>query len=90
MPVAHVEKEERYRINKVRTLPGFYGATYMKGFRDSFNIEVDAIVELIAALELRAHDSIVEAEKVNNEIRAASKNTTHVYVFTSARPFGMY
>lgn len=78
MPIAHVEKEEQYRINKVRSLPGFYGATYMKGFRDPFHIDVDAIVALITALELRAHDSMEEAEKVNAEIRTAAKSTTHI------------
>jgi len=78
MPVAHVDKEEQYRINKVRTLPGFYGATYMKGYRDKFHIDTDTIVELISALEVRAHNSAAEAERVNEEIRAASKSTTHI------------
>jgi len=78
MPIAHVPKEERYRITKVRSLPGFYGVTYMKGFRDDFNIDTDAIVELIAALELRAFDSPAEAKKCISEIKLASKDTTHI------------
>jgi hypothetical protein len=50
----------------------------MKGFRDNFNIEKDAIVELITALEARAFDSPAEANKVIREIKLASKDTTHM------------
>ncbi|PVG00638.1 potassium transporter [Serendipita vermifera] len=78
MPIAHVEKENRYRITKVRSLPGFYGATYMKGFRDDFNVDINAITELIAYLELRATDSKAEAEEIIKEIKFAAKNATHI------------
>jgi hypothetical protein len=50
----------------------------MKGYRDKFHIDTDAIVELIAALEVRAHNSAAEAARVNEEIRTASKSTTHM------------
>jgi hypothetical protein len=50
----------------------------MKGFRDKFNVDPDAIVELITALESRAYDSPAEANKVINEIKLASKDTTHM------------
>jgi hypothetical protein len=52
----------------------------MKGYRDKFHIDTDAIVELIAALEVRAHNSAAEAARVNEEIRTASKSTTHMCV----------
>jgi KUP system potassium uptake protein len=59
---------------------GFYGATYMKGFRDPFNVDIDALVELISAVELHANRSAAEAEEINTEIKAASKNATHMCV----------
>ena len=59
---------------------GFYGATYMKGFREPFNVDIDAIVELISAVEMHANRSAAEAEEINMEIKAASKNATHVSV----------
>lgn len=31
----------------VCSVPGFYGVTYMKGFRDKFNIDIEAILNLI-------------------------------------------
>ena len=29
--------------------PGFYGVTYVKGFRDKFNIDIEAILNLICS-----------------------------------------
>ena len=29
--------------------PGFYGVTYMRGFRDKFNVDVDTILNLICS-----------------------------------------
>jgi uncharacterized protein (UPF0212 family) len=52
----------------------------MKGFREPVNIDVDAIVELISAIEVRTNESATEAERTIAEIKAASKNATHVYV----------
>jgi hypothetical protein len=82
------------QVSYVRRLPvvarflncpcaGFYGATYMKGFRDRFDIDVDAILQLISALEVRANDSAKDAERINEEIRIASKRKTHVYANSS-------
>jgi hypothetical protein len=55
----------------------------MKGFRDRFDIDVDAIVQLICALEVRANDSAKDAERINEEISIASKRKTHVYASSS-------
>jgi putative protein kinase ArgK-like GTPase of G3E family len=52
----------------------------MKGFRDDFTIDVNAITELITYLELRATDSRAEADEIIKEIKAASKNATHMCV----------
>lgn len=30
VPINHVQEEDRYSVNKVRSIPGFYGVTYMK------------------------------------------------------------
>ena len=57
----------------------------MKGFRDRFNIEVEAIVQLISVVELRANVSVKNAERINEEIRIASRRTTHVYANSSPR-----
>ncbi|KAG8798547.1 hypothetical protein FRC16_007060 [Serendipita sp. 398] len=78
MPIAHVEKEDQYRVTKVRSLPGFYGATYMKGYRDKFNVDIQALVELITSLEMRSVNSKEDAAPVVAEIIAASKNATHI------------
>ncbi|KAG8832168.1 hypothetical protein FRC17_001875, partial [Serendipita sp. 399] len=81
MPIAHVEKEDQYRVTKVRSLPGFYGATYMKGYRDKFNVDIAALVELITVLELRSVDSKEDAAPVVEEIISASKNATHMKTY---------
>jgi hypothetical protein len=52
----------------------------MKGYRDEFFIDTDAIIELISAIEVRTHNSAAEAARVNEEIRIASKSTTHMCV----------
>ncbi|KAG8800880.1 hypothetical protein FRC19_008514 [Serendipita sp. 401] len=78
MPVAHVEKADRYRVTKVRSLPGFYGATYMKGYRDKFDVDVSTIVELITVLELRGVESREDAASIVDEIIAAGRTATHI------------
>ena len=54
----------------------------MKGYKDKFNIDTEAILELITALEARAHDSTAEANKAIHEIREAAKDTTHMWVYS--------
>ncbi len=53
------------------SLPGFYGVTYMKGFRDKFNVDIEAILNLICSYILSrppsyaqgAHILVVELER---------------------------
>lgn len=78
MPIAHVPTENQYRVTKVRSLPGFYGATYMLGFRDKFSVDTHALLELILSLELRATDSKKHADEIVEEIKEAAKTVTHV------------
>lgn len=40
LPMARVPPDERYIVNKVRTLEGFYGVTYYLGYREKFDVQV--------------------------------------------------
>ncbi|CAE6398379.1 unnamed protein product [Rhizoctonia solani] len=73
MPTARVPPEDRYIVTRVRSLPGFYGVTYFKGFRDDFQVNIDDVIEKMYDLELRAA-GLGPAEA----LRAASKVTTHI------------
>ncbi|CAE6360553.1 unnamed protein product [Rhizoctonia solani] len=73
MPTARIPSEDRYTVTRVRSLPGFYGVTYFKGFRDDFQVNIDDVIEKLYDLELRAAGS-GPAEA----LRAASKVTTHI------------
>ncbi|CAE6535257.1 unnamed protein product [Rhizoctonia solani] len=81
MPTGRVAPKDRYTVTRVRSLPGFYGVTYFKGFRDDFQVSIDDVIEKLYGLELRAA-GLGSAEA----LRAASKVTTHIvpsyYVFT--------
>ncbi|CUA70967.1 High affinity potassium transporter [Schwanniomyces occidentalis] [Rhizoctonia solani] len=73
MPTGRVAPEDRYIVSRVRSLPGFYGITYFKGFRDDFQVNIDDVIEKLYELELRATGS-GPAEV----LKAASKVTTHI------------
>lgn len=73
MPTARVPVEDRYIVTRVRSLPGFYGVTYFKGFRDDFQVKIDDIVDKLYDLERRA-----SGESAAERLRAASKVTTHI------------
>ncbi|KDN35123.1 hypothetical protein RSAG8_11856, partial [Rhizoctonia solani AG-8 WAC10335] len=70
MPTGRVAPEDRYTVTRVRSLPGFYGVTYFKGFRDDFQVSIDDVIEKLYGLELRAA-GLGSAEA----LRAASKFT---------------
>lgn len=53
----------------------------MKGFRDKFKVDIPLLVELIAAIEARTNESLDLADKIIEEIRAASRDVTHVSVY---------
>lgn len=40
LPMARVPPDERYIVNKVRSLEGFYGVTYYLGYREEFDVQV--------------------------------------------------
>jgi hypothetical protein len=56
----------------------------MKGYRDDFNVDNDALVDLIVSLESHLWDTPDEVQKSIEEIKKASKTTTHLYVLHCA------
>ncbi|KAF8737866.1 potassium transporter, partial [Rhizoctonia solani] len=73
MPTARVPAEDRYVVTRVRSLPGFYGVTYFKGFRDDFQVNIDDVIEKLYVLELRA-----AGPGPAQALKTASKITTHI------------
>jgi KUP system potassium uptake protein len=73
MPTARVASEDRYVVSRVRSLPGFYGVTYFKGFRDDFQVQTDDIIDKLYDLERRAAGAAAA-----DQLREASKVTTHI------------
>lgn len=51
----------------------------MKGFRDDFNVDMPSIIELLTSLESRSHAPNTSTGIIE-EMKAASVNTTHMYV----------
>ncbi|KIJ49086.1 hypothetical protein M422DRAFT_777639 [Sphaerobolus stellatus SS14] len=74
--VARVPQESRFIVNKVRTLDGFYGVTYQIGFREKFDINIDAIVNDICMIETRFRGA--DAKETIMQIKEAAKRTTHI------------
>ncbi|KAF5319910.1 hypothetical protein D9611_011090 [Ephemerocybe angulata] len=75
LPLARIPPDERYLVNKVRSLEGFYGVTYYLGFREEFDVQVGDVMEKIVQLE---RDINPNAEVVIEEIRALASSATHV------------
>ncbi|RXW25375.1 hypothetical protein EST38_g530 [Candolleomyces aberdarensis] len=80
--VARVAPEDRYIVNKARSLEGLYGVTYYIGFREDFDVkpvsnqrQVDEVVKKIVQLERAVNPN---AGPIVEEIRAVSKDATHV------------
>ncbi|KAG8750690.1 hypothetical protein FRC12_012763 [Ceratobasidium sp. 428] len=73
MPTARVAPEDRYVVSRVRSLPGFFGVTYFKGFRDDFQVRIDDIIQQLYDLERRA-----AGDAAAEQLREASKVTTHI------------
>lgn len=76
LPVPRISREERYVVDKVRSVDGFYAATYHLGFREDFDVKVDEIIEQICTLEARVEPER-SAEKIQR-IRQAARTTTHI------------
>jgi len=68
-------RDERYDVDKVRSVKGFYGVTYYIGFREDFEVRIDEIIEKICLLETRADD---DSSETINEIKKAALQTTHI------------
>ncbi|KAF9013196.1 potassium transporter [Cyathus striatus] len=75
VPIARVPPENRYAVNKVRSIDGLYGVTYYIGFRDDFNVQVDELVEKICTVERQCNP---RAEAAIREIKAAVQSATHI------------
>jgi len=91
VPINRVPAEDRYRVTKVRSIPGFYGVTYMKGFRDKFNVDIDTVLNLI--LELESSSDPRESRLILEELRYAAAHTTHLvphYNVVSRRITGFF
>ncbi|KAG9102566.1 hypothetical protein FRC06_001760 [Ceratobasidium sp. 370] len=86
MPTARVAPEDRYIVSRVRSLPGFFGVTYFKGFRDDFQVQIDDIIGKLYDLERRA-----AGDAAAEQLREASKVTTHIVpsYYVVSRPVQM-
>ncbi|TCD67128.1 hypothetical protein EIP91_000468 [Steccherinum ochraceum] len=84
LSVAHVAPSERYLVNKIHTIDGFYGVTYHLGFRDEFDVNVTTIIDVICDIELKIDPRTSSA--MIKEIRAVANSPTHIvphYVVSS-------
>jgi len=68
---AHVEEATKLSV-------GFYGVTYQIGFRENFDVDVNAVIQDICMLEKRAKGD--DAEEAIREIKEAALRTTHMFV----------
>ncbi|TFK33003.1 potassium transporter [Crucibulum laeve] len=75
VPIPRVPIEERYVVNKVRTIEGFYGVTYYIGFRDDFDVQVGELIERICSVERQMNP---KANAIIEEIRAVAQTATHI------------
>lgn len=75
VPAPRVHPDERYDVNKVRSVKGFYGVTYYIGFREDFRVNIDEIVAKISSLE---DSSDPRSSEIMNEIKKAAFETTHI------------
>jgi len=75
-PIAYVSPEDAYVVTKVRSIQGFYGATYRLGFRDDFKPSTEQILRIIEDIEARDNPS--EARRIIAEIKEATERTVHL------------
>jgi KUP system potassium uptake protein len=71
LPTAHVAPEERYVVNAVPAVDGFYSCTYYLGFRDDFDVRVPALVAKIAGIE-------AGRPEVAQMVRTCGARATHI------------
>lgn len=83
LPTPRVDPQDRYVVNKARTVEGFFGVTYYLGFRDNFDVQISEITERICGIEAR--DDPRESAVIIGEIRKATRSVTHMYVHCSVQ-----
>ncbi|KAI0061789.1 potassium transporter [Artomyces pyxidatus] len=76
LPIGHVTLEDRYVVEKIESVPGFYGVSYYLGFREEFEMQVDEIVKRISALEARINPN--GAPALIKQLNAVASTSTHV------------
>jgi len=76
LPIARVPADQRYDVDKVRSIKGFYGVTYYLGYREDFEVKINEVVAKICSLETRVDPR--ESSETINEIRRAALQTTHI------------
>ncbi|KAL1745592.1 potassium transporter [Schizophyllum fasciatum] len=77
VPIARVDSDMRYVVQKTRSLDGFYSATYYLGFRETFDVKVDEIIDRICAIEMTSAPR-TQAKRTIEDIRRAAKTSTHI------------
>jgi KUP system potassium uptake protein len=78
LPVPRVQEEDRYVVDRVDSLPGFYGVAQYIGFRDEPALHVEEIVMKIHEVEARRGPT--SAGQIGNQLMEYSHKPTHVYV----------
>jgi KUP system potassium uptake protein len=89
LPIARVAVEDRYTVNKVGAVEGFYTCTYYLGYRDDFDVRVADVVERIADLEHRSSgDQTSVQDTVDTIRRCAAHAPTHIvpHYYVSSLP----
>jgi KUP system potassium uptake protein len=74
--VPHIDIEDRYVVNKVRTLPGCYAITMRTGYLDRASPEVEHLLPLLVQLEARI-DPTTSSERIKM-LEEAAKTVTHI------------
>jgi len=87
LPVPRVQEEDRYVVDRVDSLPGFYGVAQYIGFRDEPALHVDEIVMKINELEVRRGPT--SAGQIGNQLMEYSHKPTHVVPHYSVRSKGL-
>ncbi|MBW0500804.1 hypothetical protein O181_040519 [Austropuccinia psidii MF-1] len=89
--VPHLQEEDKYLIDKLRTLAGFYLMTYRIGYREPLDLRglakptLERILELERSFQLHEDSYLLEDEI--SKITRAANNTSHIlphYHCTSA------
>ncbi|RSH89944.1 hypothetical protein EHS25_001930 [Saitozyma podzolica] len=72
--VPHVPEDDRYIVNKVRSLQGFYGVTLRVGYLDSKTPSLPVLLPYLTSIEARSSAS---PAPVIDALTAAVHNATH-------------